>query len=316
MMQIYIADLWNNRIRKVDQSGIITTIAGNGGYGYSGDGGPATDAGLAGPYGVYVDTMMQVYIADTGHNRIRKVDQNGIITTIAGNGFIGYSGDGGPATDAGLAGPTGVYVDTMMQIYIADGGNGRIRKVDQYGIITTMAGDGNYVYLGDGGPATNASLNDPSGVYVDSMMQIYIADSGNSRIRKVDQSGIISTIAGNGTAAYSGDGGPATDASFCYPSGVYVDTMMQIYISDYCNNRIRKVNTNGIISTIAGIGPSYPSDGSYSGDGGPATDASLSFPTGVYVDTMMQVYIADQLNNRIRFVRYEFVQNNYNLLII
>ena len=214
---VYIADNGNNVIRKVNTLGIISTFAGiqyttaTGLYG--GDGGAATSAYLASPTGVAVDTAGNVYIADVGNARIRKVNGLGIITTIAGNGTYGYSGDGTLATSAELNYPWGVAVDRVGNVYIADGGNARIRKINTAGIISTFAGNGTYGYSGDGGSATSAKLSGPWSVAVDGAGNVYIAEAGNtftatgSRIRKINTSGIISTIAGNGTYGYSGDGG-------------------------------------------------------------------------------------------------------------
>ncbi|MCB0170160.1 MAG: choice-of-anchor D domain-containing protein, partial [Anaerolineae bacterium] len=314
---IYIADINNYRIRKVDTNGIITTIAGNGSYGFSGDGGPATSARLGNIQGVAVDSTGNLYITDyysysyssyssyysRRYSRIRKVDTNGIITTIAGQLSSGFSGDGGPATNARLYYPTGVAVDSAGNVYIADHYNHRIRKVNANGIISTIAGNRSYGYdpSDDGGPATNASLYYPYGVAVDSAGNVYIADHNNRRIRKVDTNGIISTIAGNGSYGYdpTDDGGLATDASLYYPYSVAVDSASNVYIADYYNRRIRKVGTNGIITTIAGNGEyGYdPSD-----DGGPATEASFYYPYGVAVDNAGNVYIADAFNRRIRKV--------------
>jgi len=301
---IYIADAFNSRIRKVDTNGIITTVAGDGNDGYSGDNGPATSAELNDPRGVAVDSNGNIYIADTDNNRIRKVDTNGIITTVAGisctSGYCGHSGDNGPATSAELYDPRGVAVDSKGNIYIADYGNERIRKVDTNGIITTVAGDGTYGYGGDNGPATSAQLRSPEDVAVDNSGNIYIADNGNHRIRKVDTNGIITTVAGNGTQDYNGDNGDnglATSAKLDYPEGVAVDSSGNIYIADANDRRIRKVDTNGIITTVAGTG----GDG-YSGDNGPATSAHLASPIGVAVDSKGNIYIADFYNNRIRKV--------------
>jgi len=293
---IYIADRSNNRIRKVNTSGIISTVAGNGALGYSGDGGAATAAQLSSPHRVTVDSSGNIYIADTGNYRIRKVNTSGIISTVAGNGTQGYSGDGGAATAAQINNPYGVAVDSAGNIYIADNGNKRIRKVNTSGIISTVAGNGTGGYLGDGGVATAAQLNNPYGVTVDNNGNIYIADTSNRRIRKVNTSGIISTVAGNGTAGYSGDGGAATAAQLNNPYGVTVDNSGNIYIADTSNRRIRKVNTSGIISTVAGNGTA-----GYSGDGGAATAASLT-PYGVALDSTGNIYIADGSYHRIRKV--------------
>jgi RHS repeat-associated protein len=297
---IYIADTDNNRIRKVDMSGTITTVAGDGTQGYSGDGGPAVQAKLYYPRGVAVDGSGNIYIADTYNHCVRKVDTGGIITTVAGDGTQDYSGDGGPAVQAKLYRPNGVAVDGSGNIYIADSSNHCVRKVDTGGIITTVAGDGIQGYSGDGGPAVQAKLRHPSGVIVDGSGNIYIADTLNHCIRKVDTSGIITTVAGNGTEGYSGDGGPAAQAKLRHPSGVAVDASGNIYIADTHNNRIRKVDTSGIITTVAGDGTWWW--WGYSGDGGPAVQAKLDVPCGVAVDVSGNIYIADYGNHRIRKV--------------
>jgi sugar lactone lactonase YvrE len=294
---LYIGDTCNNRVRKVGTNGIITTVAGTGNWGYSGDGRAATTASLNYPNGVAVDAWGNLYIGDTYNQRIRKVGTNGIITTVAGNGTLGYSGDGGAATNANLYRPGGVALDTSGNLYIADNGNYRIRRVDTNGIITTVAGNGNWGYSGDGGAATSASLYYPNGVALDASGSLYIADYSNNRIRRVDTNGIISTFAGNGGAGYSGDGGPATNASLYYPFGVAVDALGNLYIGDTYNNRVRIVNTNGVIATVAGNGIE-----GYSGDGGAAINARLSCPSGVVLDSLGDLYIADEANNRIRKV--------------
>ncbi|MBX3164543.1 MAG: T9SS type A sorting domain-containing protein [Bacteroidetes bacterium] len=290
----------NGRIRKVSTNGIITTIAGNGGSGFSGDGGAATAAPLGSTRAVAVDAVGNVYIAET--TRIRKVSTNGIITTIAGIGGFGFSGDGGLATAAALNYPGGVAVDAAGNVYIADTWNNRIRKVSTNGIITTIAGSGatgssNGGFSGDGGAATAAQLNNPHGVAVDAAGNVYIADMGNNRIRKVSTNGIITTIAGGGLLGFSGDGGLATVAGLSSPSGVAVDAAGNVYITD--NNCIRKVSSNGIITTIAGTAGTW----GFSGDGGLATAAQLNNPVGVAVDAVnANVYIADMGNHRVRKV--------------
>jgi len=239
---LYIADYDNNAVRKVAAAtGVITTVAGNGAAGYSGDGGPATSAKLYGPAGVAADGSGNFYIADAGNNVIRRVAVTGIISTVAGNGTLGYSSDGGPATSAAMIGPTGVAVDGSGNLYIADDGNNVIRRVvTATGIITTVAGNGIPGYAGDGGPATSAYLQGPIGVAVDVSANIYIADLQNNAIRKVTAAtGIITTIAGNGTRGYAGDGGLATSAELFFPSDVAVDASGDVYIADSQNARIR-----------------------------------------------------------------------------
>ena len=387
---LFIADTINNRVRKVDANGVITTVAGNGytiyfgsnpiGEGtYSGDGGPATNASLNWPMGVTVDASGNLFIADSDNNRIRKVDTNGIITTVAGNGnstvlgpssvavdavgnlFIadqsnarirkmatngttttvstsarlsgpvgvvldaagnvlvsdagehvskiatngtttliagtgsyGYSGDGGAATNAMLSSPCGLALDTRGNLFIADEGNNRIRKIGASGTITTVTGDGFATFSGDGGPAIEATLADPSGITLDGNGNMFIADCGNNRVRKVDTNGIITTVAGNTNSDYTGDGGLATNASLYEPTGVAVDAQGNLFIADYVNHRIRKVDTNGIISTVAGTG--Y---GGASGYGGPATNAAVGFPSDVAFDCHGNLFIAGGNINRV-----------------
>ncbi len=293
---VFIADSNNGRVRKVDTNGIITTVAGNGTAGFSGDGAAATNAGL-GPTGVAVDGSGNLFIADSRNNRIRKVNTSGIITTLAGNGAAGSSGDGAAATNASLSYPFGLAVDASGNVFMADTQNNRIRKVNTSGIITTVAGSGAQGYSGDGGAATNASLAFPNGVTVDGAGNLFIADINNKRIRMVGANGIITTSAGNGTMFYYGDGGIATNAGLGWPTGVAVDGSGNLFIADYGNSRIRKVNTNGTITTVAGNGAWV-----YSGDGAAATNASLSFPSGLAVDASGNLFIADSFNNRIRKV--------------
>ena len=295
---VYIAEQFGNRIRKVGTDGVISTVAGgNGGYGFNGDGGAATSTNLNYPSGVAVDAVGNIYIADQNNQRIRKVNSNGIISTVAGNGTQGFSGDGGAATSAQLNSPSGVTVDAAGNIYIADQFNNRIRKVNSSGVISTVAGNGTQGFSGDGGAATSAQLYSSGGVAVDAAGNIYIADNGNNVIRKVNTNGIISTIAGNGTQGFSGDGGAATSANLSYPTGLEVDASGNIYIAEGSTNRIRKVNSSGIISTIAGNGII-----GFSGDGGVATSANLYNPTGVAVDVSGNIYIADENNKRVREV--------------
>ena len=292
---LYIADTSNQRILRVDTAGTITTFAGTGEEGYSGDGGPAVQALLNGPFGVAVDGAGNLYIADTFNHRIRRVDIAGTITTFAGTGEEGDSGDGGPAVQTLLNNPFGVAVDGAGNLYIADRDNHRILRVDIAGTITTFAGTGDRGYSGDGGPAVQALLNEPFGVAVDGAGNLYIADSLNNRIRRVDASGTITTFAGTGDWGYSGGGGPAVQALLSRPRGVAVDGAGNLYIADSDNHSIRRVDIAGTITTIAGTG-----NRGYSGDGGPAVVARLSFPTGMAVDRAGDLYIADSDNHSIR----------------
>ena len=213
---MYVAEFYGQRVRKIAADGTITTVAGTGTQGYGGDGGPATSALLNGPYRVTLDAAGNLYIADSSNNRIRKVDTNGTIATVAGNGSASYSGDGGEATNASLDYPEDTAFDAAGNMYIADLSNNAIRRVDTKGIITTVAGNGFQGYSGDGGPATQASLDGPVSVAVDAAGNLYISDQGNNVIRKV-ANGIITTFAGNGNFGFSGDGGPATSAELHYP---------------------------------------------------------------------------------------------------
>ena len=303
---VFAADRGDKIVVKIYLTGVLNVVAGNGIVGFSGDGGPATSARLflsdfsSGVAGVALDAAGNLYIADVSNRRIRKVSPVGIITTVAGNGRSGFSGDGGPATSAELNQPVGVAVDATGSLYIAEEFNHRIRKVSPGGIITTVAGNGVPGFSGDGGPATGASLNQPQGVAVDAAGNLYIADTLNQRIRKVSPAGIITTVAGNGNSGFSGDGGPATSASLFTPGGIAVDAFGNLYIADTRNERIRKVSPDGIITTVAGSG--LPPRGGFSGDGGPATSARLDFPLGVAVDGSGNLYIADDKNRRIRKV--------------
>ena len=294
---LYIADTMNHRIRKVNPEGVIITVVGNGIAGYSGDGGPATDAQLNGPRDVEIGTDGAIYIADTNNHCIRKVTPDGVITTLAGSGIAGYSGDGGPAIEAQLSWPQDVAIGMDGSLYIADTGNHRVRKVTPDGPIITVAGTGVLGYSGDGGPATDAQLARPRGVFVDADGYIYIGDTENHRIRKVSPDGIIITVAGNGTEGYSGDGGTATNAQIAWPRGVAVDVDGCIYIADCGNSIIRKVMSDGTIITVAGTGTE-----GYSGDGGPALKAELADPHGIAVGGDGSLYIGEPRNHCIRKV--------------
>ena len=291
---IYIADAGNSCIRKINTVGIISTIAGTGIAGYTGDGGLATAAELYRPYGIAVDKWGNVYFSDAATHCIRKVNTAGIIKTIAGTGTSGYSGDGGPATLAKLYLPWGISVDTSDNVYVADCNNYRIRKIFKNGIIVTIAGNGSIGHTVDGTQATNAALYATNGVAVDAANNIYFTNENT--IRKI-QSGILSTVAGNYSSGYSGDGGSATMAELNVPLTVCLDKYDNIYIADYLNYCIRKVNTAGIIITIAGKDTS-----GYSGDGGAATSAKMGSCEGIATDAFCNLYIGDISNNRVRMV--------------
>jgi uncharacterized protein (TIGR03437 family) len=320
---LYISDSDNDLIRKINSSGTISTFAGScpatpctGAF--SGDGGAATSAGLNSPSGMTFDSSGNFYIADTDNYEIRKVT-GATISTVAGENSLGagFAGDLGAATSARLWNPSGVAVDSAGNIYIADAYNNVVRVVCQTqtpiactnnafiggvvwaaGDINTFAGNNatGASYTGDGGPATGASLNNPAAVLLDPAGDLYISDSGNNAIRKVNTSGIISTVAGNGIAGYAGDGGPALQAELSNPKGIALDSSGNLYIADTGNSAIRMLNTNGIITTIAGNG----TPGS-TGDSGLATSAQLYFPSGVAVHGG-NVYIADSQNNAIRLL--------------
>ncbi len=307
MGNLYIADEFNHRIRKMAiETGIITTVAGNGTEGYSGDNGAAVAASLSSPCSVAVDSAGNLFIADGANHRIRKVAAGtGIITTVAGNGARGYTGDNVAATAAALFFPTGVAVDRNGNIFIADHLNQRIRKVAAVtGIITTLAGAGYAGYSGDGGPAEAALIDNPNGLAVDDAGNLFIADTLNNRIRKVAAgTGIITTVAGGVEWQFNlGDNGLATAANLTYPNGVTVDGAGNILIADTLAQRIRKVAADtGIITTVVGNGLAS-SAGSYSGDGGTATAATLNHSSGVAVNSAGNLYIVDSENNRIRKV--------------
>lgn len=274
---------------------IISTLAGNGTSGSAGDGSLGTSAQLYWPQGVTVDIVGNVYVADFWNNKIRKIDVNGIISTIAGTGLPGYSGDGDSAMSAELYHPCSIAINKMGVLYIADYGNNCIRTVNN-GIINTIAGNGLPGFRGDGGPATSSMLNLPQAIALDGTGNLLIADYANYRLRKIDLNGIITTIAGNGINGFSGDGGPALSAEFRSLYGIAVGKSGYIYVSDYLNSRIRKIDTSGIITTFAGTTQGY------SGDGAEAVSAQLKNCWGVSVDSSEKVYIADYGNNVIREV--------------
>ena len=285
---------YSNQVLRVDPAGTITTFAGIGSGGYSGDGGPAVSAELRSPEGVAADGLGNIYIADYGNHRVRKVDAAGTISTFVGTDSRNI-GDGGPATHARLVRPEGVALDALGNVYIADENNHRVRKVDAAGTITTFAGTGEQGFLGDGWPASQAKLSYPKGVAVDRLGNVYIADTRNHRVRKVDAAGTITTFAGTGETGYLGDGEPATWARLYYPESLAVDGQGNVYIADTFNHRVRKVDAAGTIYTRT-------VEGWYAGGDEPYTSISLNYPGGVAVDGQGNVYIADTLNHRVRKV--------------
>lgn len=295
---IYCSGPGGYTVRKVDPQGTITTVAGTGEPGFSGDGRPATKARLDLPIAVAVDREGNLYISDEENYRIRKVDKEGIIITFAGTGKAGYSGDGSLATSARLTDPGGLAFDDRGNLYLADYTS--VRKIDPSGTITTVAGTGHAGFSGDGGPATKAKLT-AYDVALDSKGNMYIADSDNQRIRKVDKDGIITTVVGSGKEGYSGDGGPATEAALRGPSGVAVDREGNLFISDHYNSVVRKVDENGTITTFAGTGET-----GFNREKGPATKVMLNELWGLLVDDDLDVlYTADLFNARIRAVPLE-----------
>jgi uncharacterized protein (TIGR03437 family) len=317
-----------------DSGYLIVTVAGNGRQGFSGDGGLATAASIEFSAHLCVGASGNLFIADAGNHRIRKVTPTGMISTVAGSGTRGFGGDGGPATSAQLNSPWGIAVDASGSLYIADSQNNRIRKVTPTGMISTVAGSGAEGFAGDGGPATAAQLRNPWDLAVDSVGSIYVADTDNHRIRKITAGGVITTLAGNGSRSFSGDGGPATTASLNAPFGVALDGFGNVYIADGLNNRIRKVSPGGTISTVlqvtAAVGVAADSTGTlyvteprshrvrglttqgagvivagngtrgFGGDGGPAITASLNNPLGLAVDPLGNLFLMDDANLRVR----------------
>lgn len=309
MGNVYIADYFNSRIRKLLTTDFMQTIAGCGGFMQGctdlSEGRLAGQTAIFSPWDVALDPLGNFYFPDSGQNKIRKIGADGILRNFAGSGpggvqNRGFAGDGGPATSAKLNNPIGMTFDHLGNLYFADHDNQRIRKVDTNGVITTIAGNGTMGFSGDGGLAIHAQLHAPHGVAVDLEGNVYIADTTNYRIRKITPDGIIQTIAGTGQVTASflnnlGDGGPAIHATFV-PWDVEVDAQGNLYIADWTGHRIRKIDAaSGIITTLAGTG-----EPGFSGDGGPGVNAQVNMPAGLTVDPMGNVYFADSGNHRVR----------------
>ncbi|MCC6559705.1 MAG: hypothetical protein IT372_42860, partial [Polyangiaceae bacterium] len=247
---VYISDMSHSRIRKVSPSGIISTVAGTGVSGSTGDGGPATQAQLHQPRGLAMGPDGSLYIADQGGNRVRKVSPSGIISTLAGTGALGYGGDGGPAAQAQLKAPLGVAVGPDGVVYIADTGNNRIRRVGTDGVISTVAGDGTAGFAGDGGPATAAKLRQPRGLLVERDSALVVVDTENHRVRRIDANGTIRTIAGTGAPGTSGDGGPALAALLNSPTSIVRGADAALYLADRFGYLIRRIGSDGNITKV------------------------------------------------------------------
>lgn len=294
---VYIAMRDNNIISRVDLKGQMTIYAGTGSSGFSGDGGKAVEARLNVPAGLAFDKSGNLYIADRNNHRIRKVDTRGTISTVAGTGTAGFTGDGGPAIKAQLNHPSGIAFDGKGNLFFSDRSNERIRKIDSNGNISTYAGNGKEGFKGDSGPALQASLDKPFGIAFDRKGNLYIADRGNNRVRKVNPQGIMTTVAGDGGFFFSGDNGPAYRASVAGPTGVVVDDQGVLYIADRNNNRIRAVDKQGMITTIVGTGKQ-----DYNGDSEVARETNLHLPFGVALDPEGKLLVIDRSHYRIRSI--------------
>jgi sugar lactone lactonase YvrE len=290
---VYVADQFNHRIRKVTSSGVVTTLAGNGTAGFAD--GNGTAARFNNPIGIAVDGSGNVYVADADNHRVRKITPSGVVTTLAGNGTAGFANGNG--TLASFAVPLDVVVDGGGNVYVADSNNNRIRKITSAGVVTTLAGSGNATFAD--GNATTASFNQPNGVAVDAGGNVYVADAINQRIRKVTSTGVVTTLAGNGTAGYADGGG--SSAMFNIPCGIAIDAGGNLYVADGSNNRIRKVTPGGVVTTLAGSGSAGFADGTGSA-------AMFNNPGGVAVDASGVVYVGDSWTNRIRRMQTQ-IQN-------
>lgn len=292
---IVVADQNNQRIRRIDPSGVITTIAGTGTYGFAGDGGPATSANFKAPSSVAIAQNGDIYVADQSNNRVRRFAPGGTITTVAGDGTAAYGGDGGPATAAQLNNPIGVALGPDGSLFIGDLGNNRVRRVSPAGTITTVAGTGVRSSTGDGGPATAATLDNPNGLAVRTDGSVLVADQGGHRVRSFTPGGTIKGFAGTGVAGTGGDGGPATAALLDTPASLALAADGSVLIGDALADRVRRVSKAGVITTVAGGGPGL-------GDGGPATSARLFAPYGLAVTGDGGFVIGDAAQHRVRYV--------------
>lgn len=302
---LYVSEFLGSVVDRIDSTGSLTVIAGTGAQGFFGDGGPAIDADLNLPAGLFVREDGDLVIADHRNHCIRAIDTAGLIKTLAGTCTKrGPKGDGGPATKARLNDPIGVTQDVHGDLYIADEQNALVRVIDPYGTIATFAGGGKIPAAGapDGTLATRLRLSHPSYVVADGIGNVYISDFLANVVIRVDHAGRITRIAGTGTAGFSGDGGPATSATLDFPTGLALDERGRLFISDANNNRVRMVDERGTITTVGGTGPVGVGSGTYGGDGGAADAAHLNAPAGLVVDARGNLLIADQGNNCVRML--------------
>lgn len=295
---LYIADTLNHRIRRVGPDGVITTVAGVGQCGHSGDGGPAIGARLAAPRGVAVAPDGSVYVSDTENHCVRRITPDGIIHTVAGTCQAGDGGDDGPAVRAQLSWPAGIAIAPDGSVYVADSGNDRIRRLHLDGSISTVAGTGRAAWEGDGGPAVAASLSCPRGVTVGPDGTLWIGDTENHRVRRISPEGFIHTAAGTGEPGYAGDNGPAAAARLRGPRGLAAAPDGSLFIADCDNSVIRLLTPAGLIIAIAGTGKE-----GCSGDGGPALAARLADPHGIALAPGGSLYLAEPRSSRVRVLR-------------
>jgi sugar lactone lactonase YvrE len=301
---IYVGDVWNRRIRKIDTTLAVWTFAGNGSFGDYGDGLPATAASLGWISQIVAVNDGEVLFADYATNRVRRIDVAGIVTTIAGNGEAGSLGDGGPALLAQLNRPFGVAADAFGNVYVSEVSGNRIRKISPNGTISTVAGNGTAGYSGDGGRAQDALLNGPRSLALDTSGNLYVADGNNLRIRQISSDGTISTLAGNGKSGWTGTGGPATSASINAPWGLVFDPFGALIFTTTAaggtltrGGKVMRVRPDGTIDTIAGTG-----DSGAGGDGGLAPEATLNFPDSLAVDSTGAILVTDRFNLRVRIL--------------